>query len=207
MEKVMSRKTTTSVKVMGIKPDAAKKVKPVVSFNNVTDHHGRKYVYDPTAKLPYSRHSILYPTPFADGNEDLPIQHGHEGNVGINGASPFLILASAHTVLANSTSRLPYRDMAKAHLEMAVELLAGEEAFLTELQKLQDPDLRNTPEVLVLAAAHLLSIYESKSPALRQTVCESMASAESTAVNLIAIPPKTATHYRKIINMVQKPVR
>jgi uncharacterized membrane protein len=207
MEKVMGRKSDTKVKVTGVKLPPKPKPEPVVSFNNVKDHHGRKYVYNPLAKLPYSRHSILYPDDVPCGDEDIPLQHGHEGNVGINGASPFLLMAAAHTSLSNSTSRLPYRDMATAHLQMALELLAGEEAFLTELQKLQNSELRNASEVLVMAATHVISIHEQKSPALRKTVCESLNNAESTAVHMIAIPPAVAGNYRKLIEMVQKPVR
>lgn len=207
MEKTMGRKTTKDVKVIGVKPQQKPQPKEAVSFNNVVDHNGRKYVYNPLAKLPYSRHSILYPKDCEVGDEDIPMQHGHEGNLGINGASPYLLMAAAHTALANSTSRLPYRDMATAYLQMALELLRGEEEFLTELQKIPDPEIRNTSEVLVLAAAHVVSIHETKSPELRRVVCNAMNEAESTAVNMIAIPPKTANNYRRIINMVQKPVR
>ena len=145
----MGRKSDTKVKVTGVKLPPKPKPEPVVSFNNAKDHHGRKYVYNPLAKLPYSRHSILYPADIPCGDEDIPLQHGHEGNVGINGASPFLLMA----------------------------------------------------------AAHVISIPEQKSPTLRKTVCESLNSAESTAVNMIAIPPAVAGNYRKLIEMVQKPVR
>ena len=203
----MGRKSDTKVKVTGVKLPPKPKAEPIVSFNNVKDHHDRKYVYNPLAKLPYSRHSILYPDGVIGVDEDIPLQHGHEGNVGINGASPFLLMAAAHTSLSNSTSRLPYRDMAIAHLQMALELLAGEEAFLTELQKLQNSELRNASEVLIMAATHVISIHEQKSPALRKAICESLNNAETTAVHMIAIPPAVAGNYRKLIEMVQKPVR
>ena len=49
MEKVMGRKSDTKVKVTGVKLPPKPKPEPVVSFNNVKDHHGRKYVYNPLA--------------------------------------------------------------------------------------------------------------------------------------------------------------
>jgi hypothetical protein len=126
-----------------VKPkDQPSKVPLHIPANDYTDCHGRTYIHDPSAKAPYTGHSIRYPK--AIDNEDIPFQIGKESD-DINGASDLLIALALLKSLGTKDS--PHIRAAKIFLEVGAKFLLAEDAIDNEIRKLYTPEQLRRLEV------------------------------------------------------------
>ncbi len=135
---VNGKKVTTKHTAVKVKPkDQPAKVSLNIPVGDYTDCHGRTYIHDPSAKAPYTGHSIRYPN--EGENEDLPFQIGNESDA-INGASDLLIAIGL--IKSLSTKDSPHIRAAKLFLEVGTKFLLAEDIIDADILKQYTPEQR-----------------------------------------------------------------
>lgn len=170
-----------------------------------TDHIGRQYRFDPTAKVPFSGHSIIYPDQ-SDLDEDIPLQHGREDMRGVNGASPFLLIHAATHALARNKTRLPYKAVAVQYLRAALGILQADEDFLSALQaSKKEVTPKCAEDRFIIANAHLQYTQQRVEEKLIQAIGDLMLNVDDHAAQFIDVESDSLREFKSVIPVVITP--
>lgn len=181
------------------KPKQPQTEKPAVKTRLACDREGREYWFDPKAKPPYSGHSIIYKDA-PDQDEDIPLQNGREDQRGINGASPYLLIAAATQDLKHRQTRLPFKHLAVEYLNVALALLNADEDFFIELNKIvKSPTPEEAEEIFVVANEYANRVQSTAHKQLNERVNNLMFNVTEAAEEYTLLPTATLKKFKKII--------
>lgn len=207
-EKLPEKKTPSARPPRVKKPVLVAPVEVVTPLEPIIlakDSKGRQYRFDPTAKIPYSGHSILYPdNPELD--EDIPLQMGREDLRGINGASPFLLIHAATHALSRSKTRLPYKAVAVEYLRAALSILQADENFI---EALNQTSTAVTPKVaedrFVIANDCLQHVQDKTAITLEKALEGLLFSISEEAAKLINVETETLDQFQSVVTVIKSP--